>query len=66
MQRAFAAEFLSPYEFVEEVLAGDYSTEAREEAAKHFDVSEFTIRTLLVNHGQLEREELEAELAPAA
>ena len=66
MQRAFAAEFLSPFEAIEAILDGDYSAEAQEEAARHFDVSELTIRTLLVNHGRLEREELDAELAPAA
>lgn len=66
MQRAFAAEFLSPFDAVEAILSGDNSPEAREEAASHFDVSELTIRTLLVNHGRLEREELDAELAPAA
>jgi hypothetical protein len=66
MQRAFAAEFLSPFEAVDDFLRGDYSEEAREEAAAHFDVSERTIRTLLVNHGRLERDELETEVAPAA
>lgn len=66
MQRAFAAEFLSPFDAVEAILDGDHSAEAQEEAARHFDVSELTIRTLLVNHGRLEREELETEFAPAA
>ena len=66
MQRAFAAELLSPFEAVEDFLRGDHSEEAREEAAAHFDVSERTILTLLVNHGRLERDELETEVAPAA
>ncbi len=65
MQRAFAAEFLSPFEAIEAILDGDYSAEAQEEAARHFDVSELTIRTLLVAHGRLEREDLDSELAPA-
>jgi len=66
MQRAFAAEFLSPFESVEAFLNGDYSDEAQEEAAKHFGVSPRAILTLLVNHGRLERDELEAEVASAA
>ena len=66
MQRAFAAEFLSPFEAVEAFLGGDYSAEAQEDAARNFDVSERTIRTLLVNHQRVQREELEGELAPAA
>ena len=66
MQRAFAAEFLSPFEAVEAFLSGDFSPDAQEEAARHFDVSERTILTLLVNHGRVEREELDGELAPAA
>jgi hypothetical protein len=65
MQRSFAAEFLSPFEVVDEMLAGDYSMENQLEAAEHFGVSELTIRTLLVNHGRLEREVLEADLEAA-
>jgi hypothetical protein len=61
MQRAFAAELLSPFEAVEERLAGDYSSETQEDVAEYFDVSPMTIRTLLVNHGRLEREELSEE-----
>ena len=66
MQRAFAAEFLSPFQAVEEFLAGDYSTETQDDAARHFNVSERTIRTLLVNHGRIERDELDGETASAA
>ena len=58
MQRAFAAEFLSPFETVDEMLAGDYSVESQKDVANHFQVSELTIRTLLVNHRRLEREGL--------
>lgn len=59
MQRAFAAEFLSPFEAVDAMLAGDYSAEARADAAHEFQVSERTILTLLVNHKRKEREELD-------
>jgi hypothetical protein len=34
--------------------------------AEHFQVSEMTIRTLLVNHHRLEREELNDDLGAAA
>jgi hypothetical protein len=57
MQRSFAAEFLSPFEVVDEMLAGDYSAENQQDVAEHFDVSPITVSTLLVNHGRLEREE---------
>jgi hypothetical protein len=58
MQRSFAAEFLSPFEAVDHFLASDQSSEAQQDAAHHFQVSDLTIRTLLVNHRRLEREEL--------
>ncbi len=58
VQRAFAAEFLSPFEAVEDMLKGDFSPEAVEEAAEHFAVSTVTIETLLLNHGLIERDSL--------
>ena len=57
-QRSFAAEFLAPFEMVDAMLAGDLTEEAIERVARHFDVSTWTIRTLLVNHRRLEREAL--------
>lgn len=66
MQRSFAAEFLSPFETVEEMLGGDYSMERQRDVAEHFQVSEMTIRTLLVNHNRLEREELDGDFEVAA
>jgi hypothetical protein len=65
-QRAFAAELLSPFELVEEMLRGDYSMENQLEVAHHFGVSELTIRTQLVNHGRLEREEIGGEFEVSA
>ncbi len=65
MQRSFAAELLSPFEAVDHVLNGDYSAEAQQDAAEHFQVSERTILTLLVNHRRLAREELDEDLAAA-
>jgi len=65
MQRSFAAELLSPFQAVDDMLKGDYSAEAQQDAAEHFQVSERTILTLLVNHRRLEREELDEDLAAA-
>jgi Zn-dependent peptidase ImmA (M78 family) len=65
MQRSFAAELLSPFDAVDAMLGGDYSAEAWADAAKHFQVSDLTIRTLLVNHHRLEREDLDEDLAAA-
>jgi len=65
MQRSFAAELLSPFAAVDDMLKGDYSAEAQQDAAEHFQVSERTILTLLVNHRRLEREELDEDLAAA-
>jgi len=61
MQRSFAAELLAPFQALDEMLAGDYSMEKQQDAADHFKVSELTIRTLLVNHRRLEREDLDGE-----
>jgi hypothetical protein len=66
MQRSFAAEFLSPFEAIDEMLASDYSMENQLDVAEHFEVSPLTIRTLLVNHGRLEREDINEELETAA
>jgi Zn-dependent peptidase ImmA (M78 family) len=65
LQRSFAAEFLSPFDAVDEMLAGDYSMESQQEVAEHFDVSPMTIRTLLVNHKKIERDTLDFDTAAA-
>ena len=59
VQRAFAAELLSPYTAVEAMLNGDYSSENQEDVACYFQVSELTILTQLVNHGKIDRAVLE-------
>ncbi|MGQ0664230.1 MAG: hypothetical protein ACT4P2_11735 [Pseudomonadota bacterium] len=66
VQRSFAAELLSPFEAVDEMLGGDISGEKQQEAAKHYNVSERTIWTLLVNHGRIDRDELDVETVAAA
>jgi Zn-dependent peptidase ImmA (M78 family) len=58
-QRAFAAELLSPFEAVEDMMRGDYSDDMQEEVAGYFSVSPMTINTLLKNHGRIERDDPE-------
>lgn len=55
-QRAFAAELLSPWEAVKDILGNDFSQENQEQVADHFDVSPMTISTLLVNNERTGRE----------
>jgi hypothetical protein len=62
LQRAFAAEFLCPFEPMADMLHGDFSPESIEEVANYFNVSEMTVQTLLVNHGLLDAEVLEGEV----
>jgi hypothetical protein len=63
MQRSFAAELLSPFDVVDEMLNGDYSLENQQEVADHFNVSPMTIRTSLVNHKRIEREGFDFDIA---
>lgn len=49
-QRAFAAEFLCPITALREFLQDDYSESAIEDAVEHFQVSETTIKSSLVNN----------------
>ena len=51
MQRAFAAEFLCPFDALRDVLGGDYSQETMESAARRFRVSALLVRSHLANHG---------------
>ncbi|WP_295399367.1 hypothetical protein [uncultured Thiocystis sp.] len=61
MQRAFAAELLSPYESVLTMLDGDTSPENQQEVANYFQVSDWTIRSLLVNNEMIDRNHLDGE-----
>ncbi|ABM56377.1 hypothetical protein Veis_0594 [Verminephrobacter eiseniae EF01-2] len=58
-QRAFAAELLSPFQAVDGMLDGDYSEEAQQDVAAHFNVSAVAIRTQLANHERIDRFEPE-------
>lgn len=62
LQRAFAGEFLCPFDALADLLGGDLSADAREDAASHFNVSERTVSSLLVNHKMIGREELDFDL----
>jgi len=49
-QKAFAAEFLCPIAALREFLQDDYSESAIEDAVDHFQVSQMTVDSLLVNN----------------
>lgn len=58
-QRAFAHEFLCPYDDLTDILTNDQpDDEAIEEAAEYFDVSPLLVKTKLVNKGRLDRDVL--------
>ena len=57
MQRAFAAEFLCPFDSLIDTLDDDFSDEARDAAAAHFAVSPLAVTTVLANHGVVDRQE---------
>ena len=59
LQRSFSAELLCPFEAVEDMLDGDYSEEKQEDVAGHFKVSPLTVRTLLTNHGRIDRNDFD-------
>ena len=69
LQRAFAAEFLCPFEGLEEYLKGDYSSESIEEAAICYNVSEVVVIRQLENHGIIDHgsgmTEVDAETSSA-
>jgi len=65
-QRSFAAELLSPFGAVFNMLNCDYSADNQLEVAEYFQVSELTIRTQLVNHQILEREDLDGDVLALA
>lgn len=56
-QRAFAQEFLCPFDALRNFLGeDDLDDDLMEEAVRHFEVSGLAIRSILVNKGMLERE----------
>lgn len=59
-QRAFAAEFLCPIDALRDFLDDDFSSDATEDAAEYFGVSQKAVETQLVNNGFLPPEVLSA------
>lgn len=60
-QRAFAQEFLCPYnDLIEWMDTTSPDEETMEAAAEHFEVSPLLVNTVMVNHGHIPRSELEA------
>ena len=67
LQRSFAAELLCPLEGIREFVGTsgieklsdrEYLSEIIPDLADHFSVSDWTVETILVNHGWIPREEL--------
>lgn len=65
-QRAFAAEFLVPFEALKDMLGDDFSDEAQDAVAGYFGVSSWVVRHQLQNRGLLERDYLSADGEPIA
>jgi hypothetical protein len=55
-QRSFAAEILCPFLVLDDLLDGDYTAEAQQDAADHFAVSPMTIEAQLKNHRRIDRD----------
>ena len=55
MQRAFAGEFLCPFEELEQILDADFNDDSIQDAGQHFNVSDIAVRTLLVNHRLIDK-----------
>ena len=53
LQRAFAAEFLSPIEYIDEITEKDYTQENQRIAAKEFNVSEEVVSWQIWNHKRI-------------
>ena len=56
MQRAFAAEFLCPFDSLIDTLEDDFSDEARDAAAAHFAVSPLAVNAVLAHHGVVDQQ----------
>ncbi|MBD2175555.1 hypothetical protein H6F42_01315 [Pseudanabaena sp. FACHB-1998] len=61
-QRAFAAEFLCPLSSLQAYLDNDYSQSAIENASAHFNVSEKTVESILVNNNLISSSYLDVGL----
>ena len=57
MQRAFAAEFLSPFASVDAMMDGNYSEENQSDVAEYFNVSPMVIQAQLVNNRRIDSDD---------
>ena len=58
MRRAFAGELLCPIDSLTGYMAGDYSDDAKEDAADRLRVSPLAVTTLLVSNDLVDRREM--------
>lgn len=66
-QRAFAAELLCPVDSLLDVLADDFSDDARDNAAERFGVSPLAVTAVLANNGFVDWEEArDPDVRPSA
>lgn len=54
VQRAFAAEFLCPISGLDSFMDGDYSKAVQKKAAEHYQVSEQTVNSVLMNNNRID------------
>jgi hypothetical protein len=64
VQRAFAAEFLCPIDSLRSYLGNEFLSEAFEDAAEHFGISEMAIKSHLANHHLIPRTLLDSDPIP--
>ncbi|MDE0359764.1 MAG: hypothetical protein OXI74_01200 [Rhodospirillaceae bacterium] len=57
MQRAFAAEFLSPFASVNAMMDGNFSEEIQSDVAEYFNVPPMVIQSQLVNNHRIDRDD---------
>lgn len=60
MQRAFAAEFLTPINEIHDLIGDEYTIERFEEVGDRYGVSALAVRSHLANHGFLSPEDVTA------
>jgi hypothetical protein len=64
VQRAFAAEFLCPIDSLRDHLGNEFSSEAFEDAAEHFGISEMAVKSHLASHRLIPRSLVDSEAMP--
>jgi hypothetical protein len=64
VQRAFAAEFLCPIDSLRDHLGNEFSSEAFEDAAEYFGISEMAVKSHLASHRLIPRSLVDSEAMP--